>query len=260
MCATCGCGTDHVHFIKLDGKQLHLDRSKMEMDHDHLSHGLKEKTLVQVERDILHKNNLIAAWLKDYYDAKNIFSINLMSAPGSGKTTLLEKTLVSLKKEIPCFVIEGDQQTTHDAERIRNTGTPVIQVNTAKGCHLDAEMIYNSLKILQPEEHSILFIENVGNLVCPAMFDLGEVTRVVIISATEGDDKPAKYPDMFQSADLCIINKIDLLPYVNFEINKCKQFARKIHPKIKLLELSATSGEGMQEWLEWLKISVHTTA
>lgn len=249
MCATCGCGTDSVQYVKPDVNQLQLA--------DHTTHRhdyvQKQKTIIDVERDIMEKNNSFAARLKEYFDEKKIFIVNLVSAPGSGKTTLLEKTLLANDGYIRFSVIEGDQQTTHDAERIKKTNTPVVQINTGKGCHLDAEMVYNSLRYLQPPEHSILFIENVGNLVCPALFDLGEKERVLIISVTEGDDKPAKYPDMFQSASLCIINKIDLLPYVNFNMERCKSYARQVNPKLEFMELSAISDQGIHKWLNWLK-------
>ncbi len=249
MCATCGCGTDSVHYERPDVSQLHLANQRQPV-HEHFP---KQRTIVEVERDILEKNNRLAERLKGFFEARNMFVLNLVSAPGSGKTTLLEKTLQALNGTVACAVIEGDQQTTNDADRIKKTNTPVVQINTGKGCHLDAEMIYNSLKFLQPVNNSILFIENVGNLVCPAMFDLGENKRVIIISVTEGDDKPAKYPDMFQSADLCIINKTDLLPYVNFDMESCKAYARKVNPAIEFIELSATTGAGLADWLTWLR-------
>jgi hydrogenase nickel incorporation protein HypB len=154
------------------------------------------------------------------------------------------------------YVIEGDQQTTNDADRIHATGTKVVQINTGKGCHLDAHMVMHAIQGMKPKNNSVLFIENVGNLVCPAMFDLGEKERVVIISVTEGDDKPLKYPDMFFSSTLCIINKIDLLPYVPFDMEKVKANARKINPSIEILELSCTSGVGLEQWYEWLKSKV----
>jgi len=225
--------------------------------HDHSHHQYHEhehanSRTIEVETDILAKNNLLAERNRGFFEAKNIFTLNLVSSPGSGKTTLLEKTISIIKNKIECAVIEGDQQTMNDAERIDATGVAVIQVNTGTGCHLDSEMINQGAKELQLKENSILFIENVGNLVCPSLFDLGEAHKVVIISVTEGDDKPHKYPTMFSVSDLCIINKIDLLPYVEFDVKKCKEYARQVNPNIQFIELSATKGEGMEEWTDWL--------
>jgi hydrogenase nickel incorporation protein HypB len=208
---------------------------------------------VEVERDILYKNDARARHNRYHFQDKHIFAINLVSSPGSGKTSLLERTLCDLKNEIRFYVIEGDQQTMNDANRIAATGIPAVQINTGKGCHLDADMVHRAIHKLEPQENSIVIIENVGNLVCPAMFDLGESERVAIISVTEGDDKPIKYPDMFASAELCIINKIDLLPYVNFNVAKAKEYALRVNPTIKFIELSVTSGEGMICWYRWLK-------
>ena len=182
--------------------------------------------------------------------------IAIIGCPGSGKTTLLEKTLTDLKEQLNFAVIEGDQQTTNDADRIHATGTKVTQINTGKGCHLDAHMVLHALQGMKPKNDSVLFIENVGNLVCPAMFDLGEKERVVIISVTEGDDKPLKYPDMFYTSTLCIINKIDLLPYVPFNIEKVKENAKKINRNLHIIEVSCTTGQGLQEWYDWLKSKV----
>jgi hydrogenase nickel incorporation protein HypB len=223
-------------------------------DHDHgHSHG---KTIVDVETDILHQNNLLAQRNRGWFDAKNILAMNLVSSPGSGKTTLLERTLTDLKGELNFAVIEGDQQTTNDADRIHATGTKVTQINTGKGCHLDAHMVLHAVQGMKLENDSILFIENVGNLVCPAMFDLGEKERVVIISVTEGDDKPMKYPDMFHTSTVCIINKIDLLPYVPFSMQKVKENALKVNPNLQIMEISCTTGEGLPQWYDWLKSKV----
>lgn len=208
---------------------------------------------MELEQDILHQNNLLAERNRGYFEAKEILALNLVSSPGSGKTSLLEATLGQLKDQNACYVIEGDQQTSNDADRIAATGAPVVQINTGKGCHLDAEMVNKALRKLRPEAGSLLFIENVGNLVCPSLFDLGEGARVVIISVTEGDDKPIKYPDMFHSSDLCIINKIDLLPYVQFDLEKAKDYARRVNHHLEFIELSATTGEGMDQWLHWLQ-------
>ena len=206
-----------------------------------------------METDILQENNLLAQRNRGWLEAKGILALNLVSSPGSGKTTLLEKTITAMKDEVPVAVIEGDQQTLNDAERIAATGAPVIQVNTGKGCHLDADMIRRSLDDLAPAENSLLMIENVGNLVCPALFDLGEAAKVVIISVTEGDDKPMKYPNMFAAADLCLINKTDLLPYVDFDVEKCEQAARSVNPKLTFHRVSATTGEGLDLWTGWLR-------
>ena len=178
---------------------------------------------------------------------------HLVSSPGSGKTTLLEKTITDLGKEVNFSIIEGDQQTLNDAERIKATGAPVVQVNTGSGCHLDASMVNRAMNELELEENSVLVIENVGNLVCPSMFDLGEGHRVVVISVTEGDDKPIKYPDMFRTSDICIINKTDLLPYVDFDVEKAKEYAMRVNHHLKFFELSAKTGEGTDDWYAWLK-------
>jgi hydrogenase nickel incorporation protein HypB len=177
----------------------------------------------------------------------------MVSSPGSGKTTLLEKTITDLKGKHSFYIIEGDQQTMNDAERIEATGAPVVQVNTGSGCHLDANMVNRAIKELQPENDSIMVIENVGNLVCPSMFDLGESKRVVVISVTEGEDKPIKYPDMFRTSDVCIINKTDLLPYVDFEVEKAKEYALRVNHHLEFFEVSAKTGDGMQSWYQWLE-------
>lgn len=186
-------------------------------------------------------------------EAKNIIAFNLVSSPGSGKTALLERTIKDMGNERSIYVVEGDQQTTNDAQRILDSGAKVIQVNTGTGCHLEAEMVFNAIKKLQPEEGSILMIENVGNLVCPALFDLGETQRVVIMSTTEGEDKPLKYPHMFTSSDVCIINKTDLLPYLDFDLEKAKQYVRQVKPDMKIIEVSATKGDGLTNWYNWLQ-------
>lgn len=196
---------------------------------------------------------MLAERNRGYFEAKNITALNFVSSPGAGKTTLLEKTITALKEELPFFVIEGDQQTMNDAERIDATGVPVIQINTGSGCHLDSVMVNSALKQLSPDPDSLLLIENVGNLVCPALFDLGEAKRIVVISVTEGDDKPIKYPTIFRNADLCIINKTDLLPHVEFDVEKTKEYARRIQPQIEFIETSATKGDGMEAWFDWLK-------
>lgn len=282
MCVTCGCSSDDggVRIIKVDGttvQHTHVHSHGHEQhehshshehghdhdhshehhhhddDHQHSHHHFKE---INLEREILHKNDLLAERNKGYFDAKNIFAINLVSSPGSGKTSLLERTISDLKNEISFNVIEGDQQTTNDADRIAALHVPVIQINTGKGCHLDSEMIAKAVKELSPKDGSLMMIENVGNLVCPSMFDLGENSRVVIISITEGEDKPIKYPDMFYGSQVCIINKIDLLPYLKFDVEKLKDYAKKVNPNLVFFEVSAYTGQGMEAWYAFLKKSL----
>jgi len=259
MCGTCGCGSEENSVVIQNPKDLkshHHGDHNHNHSHDHShshSHDHHHKTIVEVEKDILQHNDVMAARNRGYFEAKNIFTINLVSSPGSGKTSILEKTLESLKSENSFYVIEGDQQTLNDANRIDALNIPVIQINTGKGCHLESDMVYDAVKKLEIKDNSILMIENVGNLVCPSMFDLGENKRVVIISTTEGEDKPIKYPDMFHSSDICIINKIDLLPYLNFDMDKVKEYALQVNPNLKFFEVSATSGEGMDQWYDWLR-------
>jgi hydrogenase nickel incorporation protein HypB len=201
----------------------------------------------------MQSNDKQAQRNRGYLEAKNILALNFVSSPGSGKTSLLVKTITDLKKTLEFYVIEGDQQTTNDADRIKETRADVVQINTGDGCHLDASMVNDAIKKLEPKENSVLFIENVGNLVCPALFDLGENKRVVIISVTEGEDKPIKYPTMFESADLCIINKVDLLPHVDFDVEKAKDYARQVNHHLEFIELSVKSGEGLEGWYKWLR-------
>ena len=214
--------------------------------------------MVQVEQDILAKNNQYASANRSHFAEHGLFALNLVSSPGSGKTALLTRTIARLKGKTRIAVIEGDQQTTRDADRIAATGADVVQVNTGNGCHLDAEMIRRACDELDPPTRSLLMIENVGNLVCPALFDLGEAAKVVIISVTEGDDKPLKYPNMFAEAELCLINKIDLLPYVDFDVARCREAALTVNPGLEILELSATTGEGLDTWIGWLRARVET--
>ncbi len=262
MCGTCGCGSEdskvsilspgEIKIHQHEAHQHHDHEHNHSHDHDH-THDHHHKTIVEVEKDILQHNDVMAARNRGYFDAKSIFAINLVSSPGSGKTSLLEKTLADLKGEMDFYVIEGDQQTLNDANRIDALQIPVIQINTGKGCHLESDMVYDAVKKMDIKDNSILMIENVGNLVCPSMFDLGENKRVVIISTTEGEDKPIKYPDMFYSSNVCIINKIDLLPYLNFDVKKTKEYALQVNPNLIFFEVSATTGEGMEQWYEWLK-------
>ena len=277
MCDTCGCSSDggavlrkpgendyHVHVSDGAHEHTHTHASdehhakphlhEGQHDHAHGNHhheGTSRKVLL--EQDVLQKNNLLAERNRGYFEARNIFVLNFLSSPGSGKTTLLEKTIPLLQKRFPVAVIEGDQQTTNDADRIHALRVPVIQVNTGSGCHLDALMVNRAVKELDLQDDSLLCIENVGNLVCPALFDLGEALKVVIISVTEGDDKPLKYPNMFHEADLCILNKIDLLPYVDFDVAKCRENAMRVNHHLEWFNLSAKTGEGLAPWQEWLE-------
>ncbi|MDP1529320.1 hydrogenase nickel incorporation protein HypB [Rhodoferax sp.] len=270
MCVTCGCGegevridgaaahTDHVH------EHVHADGSRHTHEHPHdhdpapvHSHapGIAPSRRVQIEQDILAKNKAYAQANRRLLSERGIFALNLVSSPGSGKTTLLCKTIELLKQQTVA-VIEGDQQTSQDADRIRATGAQAIQINTGKGCHLDAHMVGHALAQLKLAEESLLMIENVGNLVCPAAFDLGEAHKVVILSVTEGEDKPIKYPDMFRAASLMLLNKTDLLPYLNYDVKAAIGYARRVNPEIKVIQVSATSGAGMDEWLDFLRAGV----
>jgi hydrogenase nickel incorporation protein HypB len=190
---------------------------------------------------------------RGYFDALNILTINMVSSPGSGKTSILERTVSEAGNDVPIYIVEGDQQSMLDADRIKRTGAPVVQINTGDGCHLDAAMVNKAVASLGVKAGSVLIIENVGNLVCPAMFDLGEEYRVVVFSVTEGDDKPAKYPGMFHTSDICIINKTDLLPYVDFDVAKARELALRLNPDMLFFEVSARTGEGMDAWYQWLK-------
>ncbi|MCM8595534.1 hydrogenase nickel incorporation protein HypB [Accumulibacter sp.] len=209
--------------------------------------------MVQIERDILARNDSFAARNRRRCEEQGIFALNLVSSPGSGKTSLLCRTIELLKAKLPIAVIEGDQQTSRDALRIRETGVPALQINTGKGCHLDAQMIGGALHELSPADDSLLLIENVGNLVCPAAFDLGEAHKVVILSVTEGEDKPLKYPNMFHAASLMLLNKVDLLPYVEFDADLAIMYAQQVNPALEVIRVSATTGEGFAEWLAWLQ-------
>jgi len=211
--------------------------------------------MVQIEQDILAKNNAFAEANRQTLAQRGVFALNLVSSPGSGKTTLLCKT-IALLGQLPVAVIEGDQQTSQDADRIRATGAPAIQINTGKGCHLDAHMVGHAMDQLDMAKGSLLMIENVGNLVCPAAFDLGEAHKVVILSVTEGEDKPIKYPDMFRAASLMLLNKTDLLPYLDYDVEAAVAYARRVNPTIRVIQISATKGDGMDEWLAFLREGV----
>jgi hydrogenase nickel incorporation protein HypB len=221
--------------------------------------GMSQARAIRIEQDVLGENNRHAGSNRRRFAERAMLALNLVSSPGSGKTTLLCATIAALRQragDLPVAVIEGDQQTSFDADRIRATGAPAIQINTGKGCHLDAQMVGAALARL-PEpvvqgKGGVLFIENVGNLVCPALWDLGEAAKVVILSVTEGEDKPLKYPDMFGAARLMLLNKIDLLPHLQFDVARCIAYAKRINPQIEVLQLSAASGEGMDAWLDWI--------
>ncbi len=239
----------HHHHDENEGKDLHYGRGEAG---NHVP-GISQRRLMKIERDVLDKNNQLASHNREHFKKGGQLVLNLVSSPGSGKTTLLVETLKKLQGKRSCAVIEGDQQTTNDADRIRATGTQALQVNTGKGCHLDAQMVHDACHKMQLKNDSLLFIENVGNLVCPSSFDLGEKYKVAILSVTEGEDKPLKYPNMFAASQLMIVNKIDLLPYVAFDVERCIENARKVNPYIQVIRLSATTGEGMEAWLSWLE-------
>jgi hydrogenase nickel incorporation protein HypB len=256
MCENCGCGSDEFKIV-LPGDHKHDHDHEHPHSHGHghghsHDHTHEHEKEISVQQDILHHNQMTAERNRGYFEAKKILAINLISSPGSGKTSLLEKTITGLKNKKSIAVIEGDQQTTRDADRIISKGVKAIQINTGNGCHLDAGMVNEAVKKLEVTDNSILFIENVGNLVCPSLFDLGEAHRVVMISVTEGEDKPLKYPYIFASSQFCIINKTDLLPYLDFNIELLKKNALQINPKIKFFEISVKTGEGLNAWIAWL--------
>ncbi|MDP2155010.1 MAG: hydrogenase nickel incorporation protein HypB [Sulfuricella sp.] len=259
MCTTCGCGQGetriegeaHTHTYVHAHEHGSLVRSR---PHAHVSR------MVQVEQDILAKNNQYASANRSHFAEHGIFVLNLVSSPGSGKTALLTRTIERLKDKTRIAVIEGDQQTSLDADRIRATGVSAVQINTGKGCHLDAHMVGHAAEKLALADDSLLLIENVGNLVCPAAFDLGEAHKVAILSVTEGEDKPLKYPDMFAAADVMLLNKVDLLPYLNFNVPLCIEYARRINPYIRVILTSAVSDEGMDEWREWIAAGMRQAA
>ncbi|GAB13758.1 hydrogenase nickel incorporation protein HypB [Arthrobacter globiformis NBRC 12137] len=281
MCTTCGCGDEAgTRISNLAGElqtpgpgylHSHSDEHGRTYTHEHSHqhahadshdhhHGHADghhhadpgTETILLEQNLLAKNDLLAATNRGWLAGRGVRAFNVMSSPGAGKTTLLVRTLAELGGRLKAGVIEGDQETSLDADRIRATGRPVIQINTGAGCHLDAGMLRHGLDALSPEAGSTVFIENVGNLVCPALFDLGETAKVVIVSVTEGDDKPQKYPHMFMAADLVIVNKSDLLPYVDFDVDECLRRIRQINPRAEFLTLSATTGEGLADWYGWL--------
>ncbi|WP_141291547.1 hydrogenase nickel incorporation protein HypB [Ideonella azotifigens] len=287
MCVVCGCsetgpagvvaeGTGHAH-VHAHGSEHEHAHVQVDPRHGDLHFGagtarvsvpgMSQARAVKLEADILGENKRIARHNRQHFEAHGVTALNLVSSPGSGKTTLLCATIEALKARAPRLavsVIEGDQQTSFDADRIRATGAPAIQINTGKGCHLDAPMVAEAFARLHDHDHhhdhrdhhdarSLLFIENVGNLVCPALWDLGEDAKVAILSVTEGEDKPLKYPDMFAAATLMLLNKTDLLPHLHFDVQRCIEAARRVNPAIEVIQLSATTGEGMGAWLQWLE-------
>lgn len=278
MCDTCGCSqgtkttiTDmqrnlHVHLGEHSHAHEH-GHSHDHGDHDHghghdghthahghvHSHAEPRTSIIQLSEDVQAKNRLLAARNQGWFEGRSILALNLMSSPGAGKTTLLERTIRDVGAELSMQVIEGDQATTNDAERIRAAGGRVVQINTGAGCHLDAEMIAAAVRQLDPPQNSTLMIENVGNLICPALFDLGERARVAIASVTEGDDKPLKYPHMFRAAHLVILNKIDLLPHVKFDLERFAANLKRTNATVQTIQLSATSGLGLESWYGWLR-------
>ncbi len=277
MCVTCGCSNDNeakisnletsqVMAIDTNGHSHHTHTHTLadgtvithSHNHDHTHettshiHAKIHGTTISLEQDILAKNNLIAAQNRGWFKGRNILALNLMSSPGAGKTTLLTRTINDLKNNLTISVIEGDQETINDAKKIQATGCKVIQINTSTGCHLDAAMIEKGLQQLNPPLNSVVMIENVGNLVCPALFDLGENLKVVILSITEGEDKPIKYPHMFRASEVMLLTKIDLLPYIQFDVQKCIEYAQQVNPQIQIFQVSALTGTGLENWYEWL--------
>ena len=273
MCNTCGCASGN---LKIEGDEHHHHHHDHDHDHEHehehdhhhehnhdidynklpaRNHNpvMSQARMIEIEENILAKNDAYAAQNRELFKAKGILALNLVSSPGSGKTSLLVETIKALQEKFQVSVIEGDQQTTNDADRIRETGVKAIQVNTGKGCHLDGHMVGHAVEHLTPEDGSILFIENVGNLVCPAAFDLGEAAKIAVLSVTEGEDKPLKYPDMFAASKIMILNKIDLLPHLDFDVDACINNAKRINPEIKVIQVSAKTREGFDEWLGLLE-------
>lgn len=276
MCVTCGCSDDADVRVTGAGSWAHSHDGHEHHHHDEAGHshhhdhgdGLDEPGAVvadrpartlRLEQDVLAKNNLLAERNRGWLEGRGIVAMNLMSSPGAGKTTLLERTIRDLGGQLSISVVEGDQETLLDAERIRSTGCRVVQINTGSGCHLDADMLARGLRTLDPPASSLVLIENVGNLVCPALFDLGERGKVVIMSVTEGEDKPLKYPHMFRAAQLLVLNKVDLLPYVQFDTERCVEHARRVNPQLEVFQVSATRGDGLDDWYGWLRHQVDHT-
>jgi hydrogenase nickel incorporation protein HypB len=269
MCVTCGCSDDsqvtvttlengttnhsHTHILT-DGTVItHTHENAHSHSENSAIHAQMHGTTINLEQEILSKNDRIAEENRHWFQERGILALNLVSSPGAGKTTLLTRTINDLKSQLPISVIEGDQETVNDAEKIRQTGCQVVQINTGTGCHLEAAMVRQGCLALNPPSNSILAIENVGNLVCPALFDLGEKAKVAILSVTEGEDKPIKYPHMFRASQVMILTKIDLLPYVQFDVDRCLEYARQVNPNIQVFQVSATTGIGLSDWYKWLQ-------
>ncbi|MPZ65382.1 MAG: hydrogenase nickel incorporation protein HypB [Pseudonocardiaceae bacterium] len=261
MCATCGCAEGSRVTVTDDAGVTHDHDHAHNHDHDHAhdnghGHGHDNdqgSRTVTLEQAVLARNDELATRNRRWFAGNGVLALNLMSSPGAGKTTLLERTVIELGAELGISVIEGDQETPLDGERIRATGAPVVQINTGAGCHLDADMLADGLRTLDPAAGSMVIVENVGNLVCPALFDLGEDSKVVIASVTEGAEKPLKYPHMFRVAQLVVLNKIDLLPYLDFDVEQFVEGARRVNPDVEVLEVSATRGDGIDQWYGWLR-------
>jgi hydrogenase nickel incorporation protein HypB len=274
MCATCGC-SDHAghdpetHDHQGSAEHAHDHHHPQGQQHPHplgqaetppAADSARAGRILRLEQEVLAKNNRLAERNRGWLEGRGVVALNLMSSPGAGKTTLLERTIRDLGGELQLAAVEGDQATERDAERIRAAGCPVVQIRTGTGCHLDAEMVAGALRALDPPPGGLLMIENVGNLVCPALFDLGEHAKVVIASVTEGEDKPLKYPHMFRAAQLMLLNKVDLLPYLTFDVEQCVAHARRVHPALRILPVSATRGDGLDAWYAWLRETRRATA
>jgi hydrogenase nickel incorporation protein HypB len=248
MCVTCGCSEpsiEHTHVLS--------DGSLLTHSHEHhAEHHAEHRTMLTLEQNLLSKNDRIATQNRTWFRDRHILALNLVSSPGAGKTSLLTRTITDLRSHLQINVIEGDQATAHDAECIQATGCKVVQINTGAGCHLEAAMVERGLQALDPPDHSLVMIENVGNLICPALFDLGEQAKVVLLSVTEGEDKPIKYPHLFRASSAMLLTKIDLLPYVPFEVDRCLDYACQVNPNLRIFQLSALSGVGLKAWYEWL--------
>ena len=271
MCRTCGCSDDAqptltnlqtgAELLLVTDRQTHHEHDQMHahgISHEHDHNGAvvlarEPGKMIRLEEDLLARNRLLAERNRNWLASRNVLALNLISSPGAGKTTLLERTIRELSDEVPISVIEGDQATLHDAQRIAATGCKVVQINTGAGCHLEADMTARALAQLDPPARSLVMIENVGNLVCPALFDLGERAKVVIMSVTEGEDKPLKYPHAFRASQVMVLNKIDLLPYVPFDVDRCLDYARQVNPQLRVFQTSTTRGDGLAQWSQWLR-------
>jgi len=274
MCGTCGCQDGNKATVTnlQTGEHTHIDSDGTVVTHTHDHHDHEHShshehfhahdhpkthgnmgTTIALEQAIMQKNDALAERNRAWFSGREILVLNLVSSPGSGKTSILERTIIDQRNKTDIYVIEGDQQTANDAQRIKDSGAPSVQINTGTGCHLEADMVMEGVKSLKPKPGSVIMIENVGNLVCPALFDLGEAAKVAILSVTEGEDKPIKYPHMFQASSVMLLNKIDLLPHLDFDVEKCIHYARQVNPEIEIIQLSAKTGEGMEVWYDWIK-------